>query len=134
VNKFSRRLAFLSALFVTLFFVSGYLLSDASFFKRFIYRNDVNTPEAAFNFVIENMCVPDPRKPLPLEYSPRLMLTEQKNLYCDQSAILMATIIGEPRRDNRLVDSVGTAASVAIQFWRCNRTTGGRLTTRLTGG
>jgi hypothetical protein len=46
VNKFSRRLAFLAALFVTLFSVSCKLLSDASFFKRFIYLNGVNTLKA----------------------------------------------------------------------------------------
>jgi hypothetical protein len=57
--------------------------------------------------VIENTCVPDPRKPSTLEYSPRLMLTEQKNLYCDQSAILMATIIGGLRRDHSPVALVG---------------------------
>ena len=108
MNKFSRRLAFLSALFVALFFgVSGYLLSDAFFFKRLVHRNGVTTPEEAFNFVIGNTGVPDPRQPPPLEYSPRLMLTEQKDLYCDQSAILMATIVGEIGHDHRLVDFVG---------------------------
>lgn len=108
INKFSRRLALLSALFAALFFgVSGYLLSDAFFFKRLAYQNGVTTPEEAFNFVIGNTGVPDPRKPPPLEYSPRLMLTKQKNLYCDQSAILMATIVGELGHDTRLVDLVG---------------------------
>lgn len=35
------------------------------------------------------------------------MLTEQKDLFCDQSAILMATIVGELGYDARLVDLVG---------------------------
>ena len=106
--KSSRRTLFFSALFATLFFiVSGYLLSDAFFFKRLVYQNDITSPEGAFAFVIGNTGVPDPRSPPPLEYSPRLMLTEQKDLFCDQSAILMATIVGELGYETRLVDWVG---------------------------
>lgn len=98
----------LSALSVALFFgVSGYLFSDAFFFKRLVYQNGVTTPEGAFDFVIENTGVPDPRSPPPLEYSPRLMLTKQKNLYCDQSAILLATMVGELGHETMLVDLVG---------------------------
>lgn len=108
MKKFSRRTLFLSALTVVLFFIaSGYLLSDAFFFKRLVYRNNITSPEEAFTYVSRNTGVPDPRNPPPLEYSPRLMLTEQKNLFCDQSAILMATIVGELGYDTRLVDWVG---------------------------
>src|SRR5688500_8897196 len=83
VKKFSRRVLFISALLVVLFFiVSGYILSDAFFFIRLVYWNSITSPEEAFAFVIGNTGVPDPRSPPPLEYSPRLMLTEQKNLFC----------------------------------------------------
>lgn len=93
---------------VTLFFVvSGYLLSDAFFFKRLVSQNHITSPEEAFTFVIRNTGVLDPRSPHRLEYSPRLMLTEQKDLFCDQGAILMATIVGELGYETRLVDLVG---------------------------
>lgn len=39
--------------------------------------------------------------------TPRNMLIEQKYLYCDQSAILMATIVGELGYETRLVDLQG---------------------------
>src|SRR5919198_3812979 len=107
-TQFSRRALFLSFLFAALFFiVSGYLLSDAFFFKRLVYQNNIPSPEEAFTFVLRNTGVPDPRNPPQLEYSPRLMLTKQKSLFCDQSAILMATIVGELGYDTRLVDFVG---------------------------
>jgi len=92
---------------ILFFVVSGYLLSDAFFFKRLVYQNHITSPEEAFTFVIRNTGVPDLRSPPPLEYSPRLMLTKQKDLFCDQSAILMATILGELGYDTRLVDLVG---------------------------
>src|SRR5688572_7586026 len=92
---------------ILFFVVSGYLLSDAFFFKRLVYQNHITSPEEAFTFVIGNTGVPDLRSPPPLEYSPRLMLTKQKDLFCDQSAILMATIVGELGYDTRLVDLVG---------------------------
>ena len=108
MKKFSRRTLFLSPLLATLLFiVSGYLLSDAFFFKRLVYQNNITSPEGAFTFVIRNTGIPDLQSPPPLEYSPRLMLTEQKDLFCDQSAILMATIVGELGYDTRLVDLVG---------------------------
>ena len=107
-KRFPGRALSLSFLVVALFFiVSGYLLSDAFFFKRLVHQNNITSPEEAFTFVIRNTGVPDPRRPPPLEYSPRLMLTEQKDLFCDQSAILMATIVRELGYDTRLVDFVG---------------------------
>jgi hypothetical protein len=107
VNKILHRTLFLSALSGLLFFIaSGYLLSDAFFFKRLVYQNNISSPEAAFTFVARNTGVPDLRTLRRLEYSPRLMLTEQKDLFCDQSAILMATIVGELGYETRLVDLV----------------------------
>lgn len=107
-KKFSRRVLFLSPLCAALFFVvSGYLLSDAFFFKRLVHRNKITSPEEAFTFVNSNTGVPDPRHHPPLTYSPREMLTRQKYLFCDQSAILMATIVGELGYETRLVDFAG---------------------------
>jgi len=40
--------------------------------------------------------------------SPRYMLTEQKYLYCDQSAIVMATIVHELGYETTLINLVGT--------------------------
>ena len=108
VQRLSRRPLFLSALSaLLLFIVSGYLLSDAFFFTRLVRQNDITSPEEAFAFVVTHTGVPDPRSPPPLTYSPRLMLTEQKALFCDQSAILMATIVGVLGYETRLVDWVG---------------------------
>jgi hypothetical protein len=108
VLRFSRRTLLLSALSaVFLFIVSGYLLSDAFFFRRLVRQNDITTPEEAFAFVTTHTGVPDPRSAPTLTYSPRLMLTEQKDLYCDQSAILMTTIVGVLGYETRLVDWVG---------------------------
>lgn len=108
VQKFPRRALLLSGLSAALLFVvSGYLLSDAFFFRRLVRQNDITSPEEAFAFVITHTGVPDLRSPPPLTYSPRLMLTEQKELFCDQSAILMATIVGVLGYETRLVDWAG---------------------------
>jgi len=106
---------------VLIFIVSGFLLSDAFFFERLIRRNNITTPEEAFAFVNNNTgrtVVVAQTPPLGLgfappdwngqiEYSPREMLTRQKYLWCDQSAILLATIVRELGYDTRLVDFVG---------------------------
>jgi hypothetical protein len=102
--------------------ISGYLLSDAFFFKRLINQNKISTPEQAFAFVNQNTGKPSTTTPVPppgglgfsppnwkapLEYSPREMLTKQKYLWCDQGASLMATIVRDLGYQTRIVDLIG---------------------------
>ena len=90
-----------------LFIVSGYLLSDDLFFKRTISENNIRTPEEAFAFVDNRTDYLTKDMNVVLGNTPRYMLTEQKYLYCDQSAILMATIVDKLGYETRLVDLVG---------------------------
>jgi len=92
------------------FIVSGYLLSDDLFFKRLITQNNITSPEEVFAFVDKNTDYPTDDVNLILMYTPRNMLTRQKYLYCDQGALLMATIVNKLGYETRLVDLYGDNA------------------------
>ena len=97
----------LAAGFILIFLVSGYLLSDDLFFNQLIRANRINTPEEAFAFVQSNTR-PAPEGLEPIRgLSPRYMLTQRKYLYCDESAIVLASIVHELGYETRLVDLVG---------------------------
>jgi hypothetical protein len=92
---------------VIAFVLTGYLLSDDRFFENLIAQNHIETPEDAFRFVHANTSYPAEDMKVVVGSSPRYMLTEQKYLYCDQSAILMATIVHELGYETALINLVG---------------------------
>ncbi len=94
-------------LFTVLFITSGYFLSDRAFFSELIHTNQVSTPEEAFAFVGNNTFRATKDMQLTALTTPRNMLTRQKYLYCDQSAMVLATIVDELGHETRLVDLLG---------------------------
>jgi hypothetical protein len=92
----------------TLFAATGYLLSDDLFFERLIGANHLTTPEDVFRFVQAHTSYPAEDMNVVVGSSPRYMLTEQRYLYCDQSAILMATIVHKLGYRTTLIDLVGS--------------------------
>lgn len=92
---------------LALFVGSGYLMSDDLFFARLIRSNNITTPEEAFAFVGRNTYNPPSDMPAIYGLTPRYMLTQRKYLYCDEGAILMATIVHKMGYETRLVDLVG---------------------------
>ena len=93
--------------FILIFAVSGYLLSDDFFFSQLIRSNRITTPEEAFAFV-ESNTRPAGKGLEPISgLTPRYMLTQRKYLFCDEGAILLATIVHKLGYDTRLVDLVG---------------------------
>ena len=104
----SAKVKLLVALALLVCFVpGGYLLSDDFYFNRLIRENRITTPEEAFAFVGRNTYrAPEGTQP-GLVTTPREMLTRQKYLYCDEGAILLATIVHELGYETRLVDIVG---------------------------
>ena len=94
-------------LFVTTFIVSGYVLSDDSFFSELIHKNRISTPEEAFAFVGDNTYRPTGNVKVAALTTPRNMLTRQKYLSCDQGAIVLATMVHKLGYETRLVDLLG---------------------------
>lgn len=93
--------------FVFLFVTSGYLLSDDLYFHTLIGKNQIKTPEQAFTFVVNNTTPASNRMNLTILQTPYNMLVRQKSLFCDQSAIVMATLVHKLGYETRLVDLKG---------------------------
>jgi hypothetical protein len=96
-----------SSLVLLVFIATGYLLSDDRFFDNLIAQHHITTPEDAFRFVRDHTSYPAEQMNVALMTSPRDMLTRQKYLYCDQSAILLATIVHRLGYETTLIDLVG---------------------------
>lgn len=100
-----KALTIIILIFITVFAVSGYLLSDDKYFNDLIKENHIDTPEKAFQFVTENIeYVSDNPTPVPFT-TPRYML-RKKYLWCDEGAIVLATIVHESGNQTRLVDVI----------------------------
>ena len=102
-----KSITLLPVLFITIFIMSGYLLSDDSFFSDLIRKNRISTPEEAFAFVENNTYRLTEDMKVTLLTTPRNMLTRQKYLWCDQGAVVLATIVHKLGYETRLVDLLG---------------------------
>lgn len=94
------------ALFIAIFIISGYLLSNAFFFKQLNYSNLITTPEEAFKYVNDNIYKTGDRPPI-YGLTPKYMLTQRKYLYCDEGSIVLSAMVQELGFETRLVDVIG---------------------------
>jgi hypothetical protein len=105
--------------FTVLFTVSGYLLSDDKYFNDLIRAINIDTPEKAFQYLKGRIeFVTDNSAPIP-NLTPRYML-EKKYLWCDEGAIVLATIVHELGFETRLVDVVnenGVSGHTYLQIY-----------------
>lgn len=88
------------------FSISGYLLSDDYFFRQLIRKENIHTPTDAYHFVIQNTMIPTEMDVPRPGHTPRYLLTKQKAVYCDEGAIILATIVNKLGYPTRLVDLV----------------------------
>ena len=104
---------------MTVFTVNGYMLSDDKYFNELIKANHIDTPEKAFQYVSENIEFVQ-GNPTPVPYTtPRYML-QKKYLWCDEGAIVLATIVHELGNETRLVDVIkddGNAGHTYLQVY-----------------
>ncbi len=96
-----------SVCLVGLFVVGGYWFSDDRFFARLIAEQHIATPEEAFLFVRDHTAYPPDGMRVVTRRTPRRMLTAQKFLFCDQSAIVLATLLHRLGYETSLIDLHG---------------------------
>src|SRR2546430_1191540 len=93
--KLERSRLVIALSFIFIFLLSGSLLSDSFFFNQLIRSNAITNPEEAFAFV-EQSTRPATNDVKSIRgLTPRYMLAQRKMLYCDEGAILLATIVHE---------------------------------------
>lgn len=103
---------------LTAFFVSGYWLSDDRYFDDLIVINHLETPEDALAFVNKNTDFNQVPDPIPFT-TPRFML-QRRHLWCDESAMLLATLVQRLGYETRLVDIInekGIAGHTYLQIY-----------------
>ncbi len=89
------------------FIWSGYWLSDDRFFAQLMAREHIASVDDAFQFVREHTSYPSAGMQVAVRRTPRQMLMRQRFLFCDQSAIVLATIVHKLGYDTSLIDLHG---------------------------
>ena len=97
---------------IILFCASGYFLSDDRYFNQIISDNNISSPIDAFNYINLNTSNPDSSDESKQEWehimqpyqTPRHILTNRNYIWCDEGAIVLATIVHELGYKTRLVD------------------------------
>ncbi len=108
MNSFKLFIPLLSTLiFLAGFFIGGYFLSDAVFFKNLIKQHELTTPDQIWNYLNPRIFPNDPLDLPPKGLSARYMLENKKYLSCDEGALLMATILRECGYKTRIKDLYG---------------------------
>lgn len=114
-----RTSVYILALGLAFFVTSGYLLSDDRYFAGVIKANSINSPDEAFDFIKRNTEFVTGNPPPEMYCTPRYML-EKKHLWCDESAIVLATIADKIGYQTRLVDVIkedGAAGHTYLQIY-----------------
>ncbi|MDP9046929.1 MAG: hypothetical protein M3N14_02255 [Bacteroidota bacterium] len=84
----------------------GYLKSDSLFFAKLIKLNNITTPREVFHWATKNY---DRATSGPAHHylSPRYLIEKHKFLWCDEGAIIMATLDHKLGYKTRLIDLYG---------------------------
>lgn len=86
-----------------IFVVSGYWLSDDKYFSDLIKTNQIETIEDSFRFVSNSIEFPGSEEMVGIPMTPKYML-QQKYVWCDQGAIILATMVNKLGHKTRLLD------------------------------
>lgn len=93
---------------VLIFFVGGFLLSDQLYYKAIVRDNKLKTPLDVYYWVKSNNPSAINTSTKPASYaSPKFNIVNKRKLYCDEGAIVMATLDNEIGYKTRLVDLIG---------------------------
>jgi len=89
------------------FFGAGYVLSDAWFFRDLRVTEDIDEPDEAWDYLGRRTRAARPGSPTTPGLSARYLLQRKKALYCDEGALVMATLLRGTGHRTRLVDLIG---------------------------
>ena len=106
---------------IILFIVSGYYFSDDRFFKKIISDNNLNSPIDAFKYINLNTSDPDRSYASKHEMAnlwqpyqtPKYILTKRNFIWCDEGAIVLATIVHALGYKTRLVDLINVENGIS---------------------
>jgi hypothetical protein len=121
----NRKLITLAAIVVAviLFIVAGYIKSDDIFYTYLIKSNKLSNPLKVFNWTIHGFNIPK-SSPVNHNISPRSLIEKHKSLWCDEGAIVMATLNNKLGYKTRLVDLYGydnISHHTILQVWENGR-------------
>jgi hypothetical protein len=85
----------------------GYQKSDYLYYKNLLKAKNLNTPMAIFIWTTNNFSNPKSTDAVKSYLSPRFLIENHKRLWCDEGAIIMATLNHSLGFKTRLIDLYG---------------------------
>jgi len=99
---------FIASVFVMIFLFVGYLLSDQLYYVNIVSHAKLKNPMDVYKWVQDNNPSAINTKTSPAPYvSPKFNMINQRSLYCDESAIVMATLNHQIGYKTRLINLIG---------------------------
>ncbi|MDB5005122.1 MAG: hypothetical protein JWQ34_3347 [Mucilaginibacter sp.] len=86
--------------------IVGYIKSDSLYYDNLLKSNNLSNPSQVFNWTTQNFSTPKSLYVHP-NLSPRYLIEKHKSLWCDEGAIVMATLDNKLGYKTRLVDLYG---------------------------
>src|SRR5688572_10374506 len=87
----NKKIGFGLFILVFLFILIGYLKSDSVFYNNLLKKNNITNSVQVFNWVTKNIGRAYNTPVYPYQ-SPRHLIEKHKVLWCDEGAIVMATL------------------------------------------
>lgn len=101
-------IAFILTISIVAFLVLGYFYSDQIYYNRITESNQLKTPIDVYKWVQKNNPSAINSKTIPASYvSPKYNILNKRKLYCDESAIVMATLNYQLGYKTRLINLIG---------------------------
>lgn len=103
-----RKIILITLTIVILITTIGYLLSDQMYYARIISDAKLQTPKNVYEWVRKNNPSAIYSNTSPAPYvSPKFNIINKRKLYCDESAIVMATLNHQLGYKTRLINLIG---------------------------
>ena len=90
-----------------LFLTVGYLKSDDIYYDRLLKTNNLKNPKEVFLWAIKKYSNPHNGDPVISYLSPKYLMINRDRLFCDEGAIVMATLNHSLGFKTRLIDLYG---------------------------
>lgn len=92
---------------ILVFLIVGYFKSDDIYYDSLLKANNLKNPKEVFLWAVKTYSKPHKGDPVVSYLSPKYLMMNRERLFCDEGAIVMATLDHKLGFETRLIDLCG---------------------------